>query len=189
MPIQSLLNSTFYIMYSPTFIKGDSKTKQEIPIFYTTPSSDFWTNSRPLSDDVSMQVTVCNAGPTSKQHRANLSCLIGPRKVESDSIFLDRSSSCVYIWSQKMEVIPEQCQTPVSLPVSVKTDRCWTADSANIPANTGRRPNVGLMLAHRLRRWANIKPALVQRLVFVGMRRWSNVDISPQRQGRLYSRF
>ena len=29
-------------------------------------------------------------------------------------------------------------------------------------------PMLGLMLAHRLRRWPNIKPALVQRLVFAG---------------------
>ena len=36
------------------------------------------------------------------------------------------------------------------------------------PANTTRWPNAGLMLAHRLRRWANIKPALGQRVVFAG---------------------
>ena len=36
------------------------------------------------------------------------------------------------------------------------------------PANTRRWTNVGLMLAHRLRRWANIKPTLIQRLVFAG---------------------
>ena len=29
-----------------------------------------------------------------------------------------------------------------------------------VPANTRRWPNAGLMLAQRLRRWANIKPAL-----------------------------
>ena len=33
------------------------------------------------------------------------------------------------------------------------------------PANTTHRPNVGPMLAHRLRRWANIGPTLGQRLV------------------------
>ena len=33
-----------------------------------------------------------------------------------------------------------------------------------------RRPNAGPMLAHRLRRWPSIKPALVQRLVFAGLR-------------------
>ena len=32
-----------------------------------------------------------------------------------------------------------------------------------------RWPNVGLLLAHRLRRWPNSKPALDQRLVFAGM--------------------
>ena len=30
------------------------------------------------------------------------------------------------------------------------------------PANTTPWTNAGLMLAHRLRRWTNIKPALVQ---------------------------
>ena len=35
---------------------------------------------------------------------------------------------------------------------------------------TRRRPNAGSMLAHRLRRWPSIKPALVQRLVFAGLR-------------------
>ena len=32
-------------------------------------------------------------------------------------------------------------------------------------ANTRRSPNVELMLAHRLRRWASIAPALDERLV------------------------
>ena len=35
-------------------------------------------------------------------------------------------------------------------------------------ADTSRSPNVGLMLAQRLRRWANINPTLGQRLVFSG---------------------
>ena len=39
----------------------------------------------------------------------------------------------------------------------------------NIPANTTRWPNAGLMLAHRLRRWANISPALGQSVVFAGI--------------------
>ena len=36
------------------------------------------------------------------------------------------------------------------------------------PENTRRQTNVGLMLGHRLRRWPNIKPTLVWRLVFAG---------------------
>ena len=36
------------------------------------------------------------------------------------------------------------------------------------PGNTRRWTNADLMLAHRLRRWPNIKSALVQRLVFAG---------------------
>ena len=39
---------------------------------------------------------------------------------------------------------------------------------STLPAN--RRLNAGPMLAHRLRRWPSIKPALVQRLVFAGRR-------------------
>ena len=34
------------------------------------------------------------------------------------------------------------------------------------PENTIRWPNVALILDHRLRRWANIKATLGQRLVF-----------------------
>ena len=62
-----------------------------------------------------------------------------------------------------------------------------------IPANTRRWPNDGLMLGQRQRRWANIKPTLLQRLVFAGIwltvlyrlaqrppsknkRRWNNVS-------------
>ena len=41
---------------------------------------------------------------------------------------------------------------------------CWPRCSAG----TIRWPNVGLMLVQRHRRWADIKPSLVQRLVFAG---------------------
>ena len=37
------------------------------------------------------------------------------------------------------------------------------------PTTTRTRPNAGSMLSHRLRRWPNIEPALVQRLVYVGV--------------------
>ena len=36
------------------------------------------------------------------------------------------------------------------------------------PANTRRWTNAGLMLAHRLRRWPNISPALIQSFVSTG---------------------
>ena len=39
-------------------------------------------------------------------------------------------------------------------------------DRAN-PTNTRRRPDAGLMLGQRTRRWLNIRSSLVQRLVFV----------------------
>ena len=37
-----------------------------------------------------------------------------------------------------------------------------------IQANTKRSPNVGSMLAQRLRRWPNIQPTLDERLVSAG---------------------
>ena len=40
--------------------------------------------------------------------------------------------------------------------------------AARLPANTSRWPYIGMMLAQRRRRWANISPALGKRLVFVG---------------------
>ena len=36
-------------------------------------------------------------------------------------------------------------------------------------ANTTRSPNAGLMLAHRLRRWTSISPALSERVVIAGV--------------------
>ena len=36
------------------------------------------------------------------------------------------------------------------------------------PAYTTRRINVGLRLVHRLRRWTNVKPTLIQRLISAG---------------------
>ena len=41
-----------------------------------------------------------------------------------------------------------------------------------IPENTRRWPNVGLMLGHGRRRWANIYPTLGQRLVIAGILLW-----------------
>ena len=38
--------------------------------------------------------------------------------------------------------------------------------------NMRRRPNVGLLLGQRRRRWGNSKPTLCQRLVFAGYDRF-----------------
>ena len=43
-------------------------------------------------------------------------------------------------------------------------DHLWEC----VPANTRRWTNAGLLLGQRLRRWPNINPTLVQRLVFAG---------------------
>ena len=52
-----------------------------------------------------------------------------------------------------------------NVPVGSRAERV----KPTFPANTKRSANVGLMLAHRLRRWPNIKPPLGQRLVFPGI--------------------
>ena len=48
----------------------------------------------------------------------------------------------------------------------------WTTHFYHYPENTRRCHSVGLMLAHRLRRWANIKPTLWRRLVFADTPWW-----------------
>ena len=45
---------------------------------------------------------------------------------------------------------------------------CRTAANSKIPANTPPRTNAGLILVQRRRRWANIKPVLVQGVVLAG---------------------
>ena len=42
----------------------------------------------------------------------------------------------------------------------------YTAVQSQLVVTTYFSTNVGLTLAHRLRRWTNIKPTVVQRLVF-----------------------
>ena len=44
--------------------------------------------------------------------------------------------------------------------------RLWRWLTFSVAAKTTRYPNIGLMVAQRHRRWANISPALVERLVF-----------------------
>ena len=53
-----------------------------------------------------------------------------------------------------------------ALPIGAETVSSWPT---YIPANTRHQPNVGTMLAHRLRRWPNIAPRLGGCLVFAGM--------------------
>ena len=51
----------------------------------------------------------------------------------------------------------------------------WTARQDDFSANTGHSPNAVSMLAHRLRRWANIETALGECPVFAGinyLHRW-----------------
>ena len=49
------------------------------------------------------------------------------------------------------------------------TNHDYYEEWRNIPANTRRWTNDGLRLAHRLRRWANLKPSLFKRVVFAGI--------------------
>ena len=71
---------------------------------------------------------------------------------------------------------------------SAKTLILYTVTQKNViqrewfPANTRRLPNAGLMLAQRLRRWPNIKPALGEYIVSVGLEHnaamyWPNDEV------------
>ena len=52
--------------------------------------------------------------------------------------------------------------------VEIESGERWEYPPWPPPANTKRRPNAGLMLGHRRRRWPNIKPALGHFLVLIG---------------------
>ena len=67
-----------------------------------------------------------------------------------------------FIWKYFASIIPYTQQTR---DVDLMLVWCW-------PANTRRWTNVGLMVAHRLRRWATIKPTSGQRLVLAGILRF-----------------
>ena len=90
-----------------------------------------------------------------------------------------KSSSLSYINSmlgQRNRRWPGIGSTPefISAVLSTQTDSHKTQSCARSvsPANTTPWINAGFMLAHRLRRWTNIKPALVQGVVLAGFR-WS----------------
>ena len=59
------------------------------------------------------------------------------------------------------------CQT-VPCPGQECVSTCWLTLITDPPAKTRRWPRVVLMLAHRLRRWANFKTTLGQCLMFDG---------------------
>ena len=52
-----------------------------------------------------------------------------------------------------------------------------------VPANKIRRPNVGLLLGHRLRRWPNINQTLGQRLFFAGVSMSLNIYYEASNSG------
>ena len=81
--------------------------------------------------------------------------LLRPRCVKTCCSTVTKSSSGSISWAAVLLS---------SHPVMCKT-QMWP-----VPANTRCWPNAGPILAHRLRRWPSIKPALVQRLVFAGLR-------------------
>ena len=59
---------------------------------------------------------------------------------------------------------------PVDSRLCIRRNLLYRFDACLHTQQTRRRPNAGPMLAHRLRRWPSIKPELVQRLVFAGLR-------------------
>ena len=50
-------------------------------------------------------------------------------------------------------------------PIKEAYVQCFMVSKGNCPANMRRWANVGLLLAHRLRRWPKSKPTLAQRLM------------------------
>ena len=68
------------------------------------------------------------------------------------------SATCAKI-NSTLNIIPLQYYGKIS-PI-----RNWSSDVA-FPTNTRRWTDADFMLVHRLRRWTNIKSALVQRVVF-----------------------
>ena len=72
-------------------------------------------------------------------------------------------------YSQGITYIPALVD---SSPNAFNADPCHPVHSGtrrDLPANTRRWSNAGLMLSQRRRRWPNIKPALDQRLVCAGL--------------------
>ena len=69
-----------------------------------------------------------------------------------------------------------------SLQISRPRTLIWTGEGYSHPESTTRLTNDGLMLGQRRRRWPNIKPALVKRVVIAGqynpdyIKHWSNSD-------------
>ena len=88
---------------------------------------------------------VYNAGPVLTQHWAIVWCMAG-----GDWIMTWQMCTCP---SEKNKIMKRKIYLAV-----------W----GRRPANTRQWTNVGLMLAQCRRRWANIKPVLIQFIVFAG---------------------
>ena len=67
-------------------------------------------------------------------------------------------------------IVYEICNDTVFNHSSIKSSNMALEcpDIVFYPANMRRWPNIGLLLAHRLRSWPNSKSALSQRLMFAG---------------------
>ena len=66
-------------------------------------------------------------------------------------------------------VCGEKCTRNCGLVIKKRRNEVNVIQWNTIPARRRRSSNADLMLAHRLRRWANIKSALDERLVLAGM--------------------
>ena len=117
---------------------------------------------------------VVEGGPTLNKHWIDVSCLHGLSSSHG-IIPLSLWLSCLRKerQSNKHDTFI-QCLFNVSPPYKTlaqhkkKLNRCLASRKNDRPENMRRWTNAALMLAHRLRRWPNIKPTLVQCLMFVG---------------------
>ena len=100
-----------------------------------------------------------DAGPAPKQHLANASCLLSnsPHRHHNKTKFTS---------TQRRPSLYQHLANASCLPGLSLALRLWRWPTFSVASNTTRLPNTGLMLGKRRTRWANISPALGERIVF-----------------------
>ena len=84
-------------------------------------------------------------------------------------------------WQRAKWIRGNKLQVPVTKRPMLTTDLiAGRPKERKSKQNMRRWPNIGLLLAHRLRRWANSKPALGQRLMVAGYSPTVSLSITQQ---------
>ena len=116
--------------------------------------------------------TVSDVGPALKQHWVNVSCLLGSAPVINSRPNTATLTKC---WASIVDDVPPLKQR--CLHMIVQRYAClpvWSVCPRGIHNNTQlTQGDVESMLVqcfvHHLRRWTNVKPTLIQRLVSAGL--------------------